>query len=43
MKRIAGSILVGAVFAAGVAGCGERDQSVRHQNGKRGKPDSWPR
>ena len=43
MKRIAASVLMGVVFAAGVAGCGERDQSVRYQDGKfRGKPDSRP-
>ena len=43
MKRIAASVLMGVVFAAAVAGCGERDQSVRYQNGKfRGKPDSRP-
>lgn len=38
VKRIAASVLMGVVFAAGVAGCGERDQSARYQNGKfRGK------
>jgi hypothetical protein len=43
MKRIVASVLMGVALAAGVAGCGERDQSVRYQNGKfRGKPDSRP-
>ena len=43
MKRVAASILIGVMFAGGVAGCGERDQSVRYQNGKfRGKPDTRP-
>ncbi len=43
MKRIAASVLMAVLFAAGVAGCGERDQSVRYQNGKfRGKPDTRP-
>ena len=43
MKRIAASVLMGVVLAAGVAACGEREQSVRYENGKfRGKPDTRP-
>lgn len=43
MKRIAVLVVTGILLAAGVAGCGERDQSARYENGRyRGKPDSRP-
>ena len=36
-------ILVGAAGAAGVAGCGERDQTASYKDGRyRGKPDGRP-
>lgn len=43
MKRISVLAVVAAFLAAGVAGCGEREQTALYKDGKyRGKPDTRP-
>lgn len=43
MNRISILIILALIGAAGVAGCGEREQSALYKDGKfRGKPDSRP-
>jgi hypothetical protein len=43
MKRISVLAVVAAFLAAGVAGCGEREQTALYKDGKyRGKPDTQP-
>lgn len=43
MTRTALWLVVAASLALGAAGCGERDQTARYQNGKyRGKSDMRP-
>lgn len=41
MRRAASLAIFALLFAAGMAGCGERDQTARYENGRfRGKPDT---
>jgi hypothetical protein len=43
MKRISILAIATALLAAGVAGCGEREQTALYKDGKyRGKPDTRP-
>jgi len=43
MKRIVVLMVLAALGAIGVAGCGEREQSALYKDGKyRGKPDGRP-
>ena len=43
MKRISVLAVVAAFLAAGLAGCGEREQTALYKDGKyRGKPDAQP-
>lgn len=43
MRRVVCLAVLVGLFAAGVAGCGEREQTARYENGRyRGKPDSRP-
>jgi hypothetical protein len=43
MKRAAAVAAVAVLLAAGLAGCGEREQTALYNDGKyRGKPDARP-